>query len=194
MPAGRNGRRATRSVDVLVEVGGAPDDDHPDRQHESDCQNCEHLQFPPCRNLLSRLGSFYAKPGGRTIPIKPIRDGHSPQCRSGKEEVFKQNRRRRAPQMQRLPRRGRYRARNAHYVRLRLGAPVGSARRCVARFADAVVRIRSGPEESSWTFSQRCCCSFKTTNGRRREFPKTARGRALGPSPLSRLSRVLRAI
>ena len=37
-------------------------------------------------------------------------------------------------------------------------------------------------------------CSFETSDGRRREFPKTARGRALGPSPLLRVSRVLRAI
>src|ERR1700685_3965250 len=43
--------RRCGSVDVLIEVRGAPDDDHPDRQHESDCKSCEHLQFPPCRNL-----------------------------------------------------------------------------------------------------------------------------------------------
>src|ERR1700685_2588660 len=38
---------AARSIDVLVEVGGAPDDDHPYHQHETDGKCCEHLQFPP---------------------------------------------------------------------------------------------------------------------------------------------------
>src|SRR5580700_8679352 len=107
----------------------------------------------PAEIFRSRLGSFYAKPGARTIPIEPMRDEHSPQYRSGEEEVFKQNRRRRAPQKQRSPRQCRHPARNAHYVRLRPGALARSARRCVARFAGAVVRIRCGPEESSWTFS-----------------------------------------
>src|SRR3984893_5648484 len=36
--------------------------------------------------------------------------------------------------------------------------------------------------------------ALRTTNGRQTGFPKTARGRARGPSPLKRVSRVLRAI
>src|SRR5580704_18181631 len=58
MPFGRNHPRAAQSIDVLVEVGGAPDDDHPDRQHESDCQNCEHLQFLPAEIFCRGLAHF----------------------------------------------------------------------------------------------------------------------------------------
>jgi cytochrome c-type biogenesis protein CcmE len=36
-------RDAAQSIDVLVEVGGAPDDDHPDQQHETERKGCEHL-------------------------------------------------------------------------------------------------------------------------------------------------------
>src|ERR1700722_5270361 len=107
----------------------------------------------PAEIFRSRLGSFYDKPGARTIPIEPMREGHSPRCRFGEEGVFKQNRGRKAPQKQRSPQPSQYPARSAHYVRSRPGALARSARRCVVRFAGAVVRIRCGPEESSWTFS-----------------------------------------
>jgi hypothetical protein len=73
-------------MDVLIEVGGAPDDDHPDRQHETDCKGCEHL-FPPCLYASAKgLPLFYDMLGARAIPLKPIRDGHPPQRRSVKED------------------------------------------------------------------------------------------------------------
>src|SRR5579862_9246526 len=75
MPAGRNGRDAAQSIDVLVEVGGAPDDDHPDRQHETDGKSCTHL-FPPCLNAYAKgLALFYDIPSARAIPIKPFGTG-----------------------------------------------------------------------------------------------------------------------
>ena len=42
----------------------------------------------PAEIFCSRLGSLYDEPSARTIPIEPIRDGHSPRCRSGEEEVL----------------------------------------------------------------------------------------------------------
>jgi hypothetical protein len=57
-----SGRRRG-SIDVLVEVGGTPDDDHPDRQHESDCKSCEHVNSFPAEVFFKRLSSFYAMPG-----------------------------------------------------------------------------------------------------------------------------------
>jgi hypothetical protein len=59
-------------MDVLIEISGAPDHDHPDRQHETDAKGCEHFQFPPCRNLLPKLLLFYDKSGRRAIPIEAI--------------------------------------------------------------------------------------------------------------------------
>jgi hypothetical protein len=52
MPWASSGRG---SMDVLVEIGSAPDDDYPNRQHETDCKGCEHFQFPPCRIFCLRL-------------------------------------------------------------------------------------------------------------------------------------------
>jgi hypothetical protein len=67
------------SMDVPVEIGGAPDHNHPDRQHETDAKGCKHFQFPPCRivylGALSQGSSlFYDKPGARTIPVEIIRE------------------------------------------------------------------------------------------------------------------------
>jgi hypothetical protein len=52
-PVGRNGCGAAQSMDVLVEVGSAPDDDHPDHQHETNGKSCTHL-FPPCLNASAK--------------------------------------------------------------------------------------------------------------------------------------------
>src|SRR4029077_19352679 len=105
-------------------------------------------------------------------------NGHPPQWRSGADGNFRQNRWRKAPQKQRSPRQGRGSARNAHYARSRLGALVGSPRRCVARSA----LIPGGPEKRSWTLSHALVC-LKTTMMPRGKFPKTARGRAQKPVP-----------
>jgi hypothetical protein len=59
---GRDGRKRG-SIDVLVEVGGAPDDDDPDHQHESDCKSCEHVNSFPAERFFKRLPPFYAMPG-----------------------------------------------------------------------------------------------------------------------------------
>src|SRR5579862_9028453 len=74
-PPAATGRDAAQSIDVLVEVGGAPDDDHPDRQHETDGKSCTHL-FPPCLNAYAKgLALFYDIPSARAIPIKPFGTG-----------------------------------------------------------------------------------------------------------------------
>jgi hypothetical protein len=57
-----DGRRRG-SIDVLVEIGGAPDDDHPDHQHESDCKSCEHVPSFPAVRFFKRLSPFYAMSG-----------------------------------------------------------------------------------------------------------------------------------
>jgi hypothetical protein len=33
-------------MDVLIKVHGAPDHDHPDREHEADTKGCEHVVLP----------------------------------------------------------------------------------------------------------------------------------------------------
>jgi hypothetical protein len=33
-------------MDVLIKVDGAPDHDHPDREHEADSEGCEHVVLP----------------------------------------------------------------------------------------------------------------------------------------------------
>jgi hypothetical protein len=62
------------SMDVLVEIGGAPDHDHPDRQHETDAKGCEHFQFPPCRILYLRLIVILRQAGRADHPDEIIQE------------------------------------------------------------------------------------------------------------------------
>jgi hypothetical protein len=65
--------RSRGSIDVLVEIGGAPDDDHPDHQHETDCESCEHLQFLPAERFFQKTSDSLRHAGHVSHPgqIKP---------------------------------------------------------------------------------------------------------------------------
>jgi hypothetical protein len=66
-------RDAAQSIDVLVEVRGAPDDDHPDHQHESDCKSCEHVNSFPAESFFQKTPAILRHAGPVSHPgqIKP---------------------------------------------------------------------------------------------------------------------------
>ena len=66
-------------MDVVIEVAGAPEHDHPDREHEDEGKGCEHLKSPPGQTESAKTFlSFYDMPAtpaiSITMAIEPVGD------------------------------------------------------------------------------------------------------------------------
>jgi hypothetical protein len=59
-------------VDVGVEVAGAPEHDHPDREHEDQGKGCEHSRVLPDRRFWQIFFSFYAMPTEPAMVFEPL--------------------------------------------------------------------------------------------------------------------------